>query len=748
MRATNGPEGKKCLEHRSPALIWWMAHILGAMRRRILLTGIILSATAAAVAVIVLGRTDFNQYRSEIAHLLSGTLGREVQIHGPLALQIGFTPRVRVEGVTLANAPGQSPAEMAKIGQLWLEMDLWQLLKGKIEFRDLRVRDADILLEWSREGRPNWPSSGSTPRDEADSGGLGFELRNLETENLTLRLHHVASGSLKTARLEHLSIASEGEGLKVAAAGVLEGVPFDLSGSTGGLTDLVSGKAASPIDLKGKVFGLDVAVSGTIGGGQQRGDFDVRVSASAPESAPITQRIGLELPELGPIQGSGNLSGKAGIVKVSEISLEVGQHRATGAKVTGEIGDLLQLRAVDLDVAFRSESLHRLAPIGPVEISGRLEGNREQAKIRGIRASLYKTLITGEVQGSFGAGARPHLTARLESPSIHLDDVGLAPREEGSAGISRPAAEPPESEALPFDRLRGLDADISIHADRVVGRDDFLLEHVALTLKLADGDLELGPATLAFEGGSFTGNARIDARPDPPKLSLDLEGTEMHLGSALAQLQERPVATGIADLSLQLESRGASFEALRAGLGGDASLAIRGGQLHMKRMGLVAQGVFRSLYRGTRHGVVRTAQMVRGGDGEADAANADSKPIQCFAGHFEIDKGVATARVLALDTGEAVMLGTGQIDLVQERYDIHIEPKVKQRSILAVTVPLEIQGPLNQPKVSPRLLGAARSTATGVLGTLTRPAARILPFVDEGLWDQESCADLREALSR
>jgi uncharacterized protein involved in outer membrane biogenesis len=100
---------------------------------------------------------------------------------------------------------------MAKIGRLWLEMDLWELLKGEIEFRDLRMRDAEILLEWSQEGRPNWPSSGSTQGDEADGGGLGFELQNLEIENLTLRLHHVASGSRRTARLDHLSIASESE---------------------------------------------------------------------------------------------------------------------------------------------------------------------------------------------------------------------------------------------------------------------------------------------------------------------------------------------------------------------------------------------------------------------------------------------------------------------------------------------------------------------------------------------------------
>ena len=49
--------------------------------------------------------------------------------------------------------------------------------------------------------------------------------------------------------------------------------------------------------------------------------------------------------------------------------------------------------------------------------------------------------------------------------------------------------------------------------------------------------------------------------------------------------------------------------------------------------------------------------------------------------------------MLALDTGEMVMLGTGRIDLVQERYDIHIQPKLKQRSLLEVTIPVDIEVP-------------------------------------------------------
>jgi uncharacterized protein involved in outer membrane biogenesis len=438
-----------------------------------------------------------------------------------------------------------------------------------------------------------------------------------------------------------MSLGSRGEAAEIefAAAGEIEGVSFDLSGSTGRLADFLSGESAFPIDLSGSVLGSDV------------------------------------------------------------------------------------------------------------EISGRVEGNREQAKVSGLRVRLDETRLTGEAQVSFTPGGRLRLNARLTSPSIHLDDVGLTPRDQGGAGGSRETAARPESAALPFERLHSLDADVSLQADRVVGRGDFLIEQMELPLKLEGGDLVLGPVELAFEGGSFTANARVDASANPPALSLDLQGTEMNLGTALAQLQEQPAVTGIADLSLKLGSRGASARALRAALEGNASLAIREGEIHVARIDSIAQDLLRSLVSGIRSSLDRTTRMILG-QSRAGAGNAaEAHPIQCFAADFEIEGGIAMARVLALDTGEIVMVGEGEVDLVRARYDLTVRPKVKQETLVAVTIPLDIEGPLSDPKVSPKVVGAAWSTATGVLSNLTR-ATRVLPLVDAGLWRRESCADLRKALSR
>jgi uncharacterized protein involved in outer membrane biogenesis len=367
--------------------------------------------------------------------------------------------------------------------------------------------------------------------------------------------------------------------------------------------------------------------------------------------------------------------------------------------------------------------------------------------VSALRARLGETHITGEVHVSFTSGGRPRLTARLASPSIHLDDFGLARRDQGEVGIPRATAEPPEDAALPFGHLRKLDADVSFQADRVVGRSGFLLEHLGLSLELEDGALALGPVKLAFDGGNFTAHVRVDARADPPDLSIDLQGTEVDLGTAFALLQEHPAVTGVADLSLELRSRGASAQALRAALAGRANLVIHEGKIHVARIDYIAQDLLRSLVRGIRRGLDRATQTILG-DSASDAVNAaDAEPIQCFAADFEIEAGVATARLLALDTGEIVMVGEGQVDLVRERYDLTVNPEMKQRSLVAVTVPLRIEGPLSDPQVSPKLVGTTLSPATGLLSNLTR-ASLILPFVDAGLWNRESCADLREELSR
>ena len=294
-------------------------------------------------------------------------------------------------------------------------------------------------------------------------------------------------------------------------------------------------------------------LTGEIGDLLRLRGVDLDAAFRAESLRHLSPLLGQNPPEIGAVAGTAHLTDRDGTLGIEEFGLHGGDQEVLHIEVTGALDDLRSLggiavrgdlQAKDLSVIGALFDVH-LPAIGPVEISGLVEGSRERAEIREMRARLDKTHFTGEVEGSFASGSRPHLTARLESPSVHLDDIGLAPREEGEAQSSPPAAEPPESEALPFDRLRALDADVSLHADRLVGRGDFLVEEMDLALKLADGELALGPVTLAFEGGSFTGSARIDARSDPPKLSLDLEGTEMHLGRALAQVQERPVATGI-----------------------------------------------------------------------------------------------------------------------------------------------------------------------------------------------------------
>ncbi len=459
------------------------------------------------------------------------------------------------------------------------------------------------------------------------------------------------------------------------------------------------------------------------------------------------------------MKGTARLTDHDGTLGIEEFGLHGGHEEVLRIEVTGKFGHLRKLAEIGVRAELQAKDLsvigdlfdEDLPPIGPVEISGRVEGDREHAEIREMRARLDKTHFTGEAQGSFAPGSRPHLSARLESPTLHLDDVGLAPRQEKKAEIAPPAAEQPARDALPFDQLHRIDADVSIRADRVVGRDDLLVEQADLVLKLEDGKLQIGPVKLEFQGGRFSGSARIDARPDPPELSLDLVGLEMHLGRALAQVQERPTVTGAADLSLQLESRGRSRQALRAALRGNASMAIHDGELHVRQMGLVAQDLFRSLYGSASRRLAGTTRKIvapfRRGGGKANEADAETRPIQCFAADFGIVDGVATARVLALDTGDLVMVGTGEVDLVRERWDIYVEPNTKRRSLLTLTIPLDIEGPLNRPTVSPNLLGATGTTATNFLDNLTRPGARfLLPFVDDGLWSQKSCADLRDAL--
>src|SRR3712207_6626225 len=114
---------------------------------------LVLGAAAVGAAVALF---DPEAQKPRIAAAVEAATGRRLTLAGPVGLKLSLFPTVTLEDVSLANMPGGSRPEMARIGRVEAEFALLPLLSRRLELRRVVLRAPDILLETDAEGRPNW----------------------------------------------------------------------------------------------------------------------------------------------------------------------------------------------------------------------------------------------------------------------------------------------------------------------------------------------------------------------------------------------------------------------------------------------------------------------------------------------------------------------------------------------------------------------------------------------------------------
>ena len=116
--------------------------------------------------------------------------------------------------------------------------------------------------------------------------------------------------------------------------------------------------------------------------------------------------------------------------------------------------------------------------------------------------------------------------------------------------------------------------------------------------------------------------------------------------------------------------------------------------------------------------------------------------LHCGVANFDVKAGVMHADALVLDTAVTTIIGTGTIDLGQEKLDLTLNQKTKNTSPLALRSPIHVRGNLAKPDVEvDKGRVAARGLGAIALG-LVNPLLALLPLIDAGPGKDSDCAQL------
>jgi uncharacterized protein involved in outer membrane biogenesis len=477
--------------------------------------------------------------------------------------------------------------------------------------------------------------------------------------------------------------------------------------------------------------GVQAVVAGDVRDLGGHADARLRVRVDAPSSQPIGAWLGRELPELGRVELRAALDASKESVRVEAVSIKTSRADGLSLSAEGELHGASLGDEVDLSFGVRSPQLTalgeladtQLPALGPVWVAGRLYASRGgDWTIQNLSARLGETDVTGSVTHSARAG-RGRLLADLSADEVQLDDLiipGDDKPEEVAASVDAWRQE------LPVFPLPELDLDLTLRVGSLEGRTGLTVEGVSLYARLDDRVLTLSPLEAQLEGAPVQLSAGIDARSEPPRVWLRASGDEVDLAAVAAQLTDQDVASGRARVRADLSSQGRTPAELLDSLGGEFSLVLRDGRIATGAVLLLQKHLLRALaFRGSVPTYARA---------------------ECLVADFTLAQGVASTRTLLVDGTDALLHGSGSIDLKTGTLDLLVTPKAKRPRLFAVLLPVHVTGRYDDPVTTAQKSSLAGTAALAFVGNLLVPGVGLLaPFVQLGSLGSDPCAEAVEA---
>ncbi|MFK3651379.1 AsmA family protein [Lysobacter enzymogenes] len=413
---------------------------------------------------------------------------------------------------------------------------------------------------------------------------------------------------------------------------------------------------------------------------------------------------------------------------------------ATRAHARGELVDPFHLRDFDLQFALSGKNLADLYPLigvaipptPPYALDGRLRRSDALWRYDGFTGKVGDSDLSGNASVDT-AGKRPYLRADLASKRLDFDDlagfVGAAPQQgRGESTNPELAAQHARQDAsarlLPdtpyrLDKLRSMDADVKLKAARIEAP-GWPLDDMQARLLLEDGLLKLDPLDFGVADGDIRSTVTMDARAPTLRTRADIRAQRLTLAKLMPTVKLGQDAVGKIGGRIALAGSGNSIAKMLGS--SDGSVAVGMGQGQISNLLMEFTGI----------DVAEILKFKLTGDHKI--------PIRCGFGDFAVKDGVMTAKSLAFDTSDTVLIGSGTIDLNQEKLDLVIRPRPKDRSLLALRTPLLVTGSFKQPNARPdyKRLGL-RGAAALALGAIAPPAA-LLATLELGPGKDTGCA--------
>ncbi|WP_336778594.1 AsmA family protein [Pantoea sp. USHLN256] len=455
------------------------------------------------------------------------------------------------------------------------------------------------------------------------------------------------------------------------------------------------------------------------------------------------------------LEGDGKIGGMLSLrSKTTPFPLQADvRNGSTRVRIDGTLQDPLNLGGLDVRLRFSGDTLANLYGLTgvllpdtpPYETDGHLIARFNEEKGPLFRYEKFNGHIgDSDIHGSLSyrqGKPRPTLTGELTSNQLRMADLGPLIGVDSGKGSEKTqqakaqrgeAAAQPADRVLPHDKFDTkswdvMDADVKFSGKRIEHSSKLPLSDLYTHVQLKNGDLLLDPLRFGMAGGSINSTIHLEGDRSPMRGRADLHARKLRLRQLFPDVTAMQNSLGQLNGDATLSGIGNSVADLLGTSNGEMKLLMNDGLISRSLMEIAGLNV----------GNYVVGKLF--GD--------DEVKINCAATDLNIRQGLATPKLFLLDTENAVINVTGNVNFANERMDLSINPESKGIRIITLRSPLYVRGTFKNPdagvKAGPLI---ARGAAAIALGAVVAPAAALVALISPSDTDDNQCSKVLQQM--
>ncbi|OQA32997.1 MAG: putative assembly protein [Betaproteobacteria bacterium ADurb.Bin341] len=685
---------------------------------------VVLALLLAGAAALIAYKFDPAWAKQEVTRVVKEQKQRTLNIEGNIGLSFFPSLGVRLGKASLSEF--QSDKEFARIDGARISVRLMPLLSKKLVVDQIDLAGVHANIVRHKEGRFNFDDLLGKEKTE-DSAAVQFDIAGI---HLTGGIDYRDEASGQTFRLSgltldtgHLARTAQG---KAKLAGQFSDKSTALQIDLGTDYDIdVDAQRFALANLKGKV------------GGEAAGLKQAAVTLGARTFALALQKNELSIDELkGEIKamlGNEMLEGALEAPK-----LAIAGEQASGAAVTGafrlsgkarEINGKLNISAlqgtpdtIKIDQIAAQWSYRQGTTTVRGQLASPAQGNFKNrlfslAKLAGaveiespsmpmkqlklpltgnLLADLSKSVFSGALSTRFDETSAQStwkilrlapLSATFDASIDRLNiDKYFPPAADGTASTGKGSASPAKDAPVDLSALKGIDLKGTLRIG-FLQFSNAKITNLRANLQLSNGHLDVNPFNAEAYQGAISGSLMANANGN--RIAARQSINNVNIGPLLKDVANKDILEGRGNLQIDVNTAGASVNALKQALGGTAAVQLRDGAI--KGINLAASlREYKAKLSGKQAAVQKAKQSEKTDFSELTAS-------------FKINRGIASNDDLSAKSPFMRLSGAGIIDLVRNLLDYKTKVTIVGTSkgqegkdleqLKGLTIPVHLSGP-------------------------------------------------------